>query len=258
MEVSPIRAKRNFIIYIGVLLLLLAVFLIWFFYFRLDDSGLHSLESKIQSNKDVKKYFSDLAFSRDDKQDVVTYDDGSSKYPYKLIGSFNKGFSKLSIDEKINAFNDVDYAFQTATGAYVKCGYKKDCTLDEIDVVNPNSGKLDMYSFDIHSEKIKHNYDDKNGVYHTKTLVETDSPSNNDSSNNNTSTDTTQQTPQEPQIGMTTDEVLNSTWGKPDQINKTTTADGVSEQWVYDDANGIPNKFVYLDDGIVTSIQESN
>ena len=54
-----------------------------------------------------------------------------------------------------------------------------------------------------------------------------------------------------PQIGMTETEVLSSLWGKPEDINKTTTAYGVSEQWVYDN-----NRYVYLDDGIVTSIQE--
>jgi hypothetical protein len=53
------------------------------------------------------------------------------------------------------------------------------------------------------------------------------------------------------QIGMTTEEVLNSKWGKPIDINRTTTANGVSEQWVY------PNfKYLYFEDGILTTIQE--
>lgn len=54
-----------------------------------------------------------------------------------------------------------------------------------------------------------------------------------------------------PQIGMTADEVLASTWGSPEKVNKTTTINGVHEQWVY--KNG---RYVYLDDGIVTAIQE--
>ncbi len=54
-----------------------------------------------------------------------------------------------------------------------------------------------------------------------------------------------------PLIGMTADEVLASTWGEPEKINRTTTAYGVSEQWVYSG-----NRYVYLDDGIVTAIQE--
>lgn len=54
-----------------------------------------------------------------------------------------------------------------------------------------------------------------------------------------------------PQIGMTARQVEDSTWGAPKKINKTTTKYGVREQWVY---NG--SKYIYLDDGIVTAIQE--
>lgn len=54
-----------------------------------------------------------------------------------------------------------------------------------------------------------------------------------------------------PAIGMTAEAVRNSTWGEPKDINKTTFAWGTSEQWVY------PNcKYIYLDNGIVTAIQE--
>ena len=55
----------------------------------------------------------------------------------------------------------------------------------------------------------------------------------------------------EPSIGMTADEVVNSTWGEPNKINKTTTEYGTSEQWVYGGG-----RYIYLDDGIVTAIQE--
>lgn len=55
----------------------------------------------------------------------------------------------------------------------------------------------------------------------------------------------------EPSIGMTKNEVLNSTWGEPEDINRTTTRYGTSEQWCY---NG--NKYIYFEDGIVTSIQD--
>lgn len=52
------------------------------------------------------------------------------------------------------------------------------------------------------------------------------------------------------QIGMTTEEVLQSSWGKPTQVNRTTNRNGTREQWVY----GIRN-YLYFDDGILTSIQ---
>lgn len=56
---------------------------------------------------------------------------------------------------------------------------------------------------------------------------------------------------EEPYIGMSAADLLDSTWGVPKDINKTTTAYGVHEQWCY---NGY--RYVYLDNGIVTGIQE--
>lgn len=54
----------------------------------------------------------------------------------------------------------------------------------------------------------------------------------------------------DPKIGMTELEVYGSSWGYPKSINKTTTAAGTREQWVYDFG------YVYLTNGIVTAIQE--
>lgn len=56
--------------------------------------------------------------------------------------------------------------------------------------------------------------------------------------------------PQPVKIGMTKEEVLTEGWGRPNDINKTTTAYGTSEQWVYDNYN-----YLYFEDGILTSIQ---
>lgn len=55
----------------------------------------------------------------------------------------------------------------------------------------------------------------------------------------------------EPEVGMTSEEVRNSIWGEPREINKTTTKYGVREQWVY-----YGNRYIYFEDGIVTTIQE--
>jgi hypothetical protein len=58
----------------------------------------------------------------------------------------------------------------------------------------------------------------------------------------------------DPQIGMTKEEVQLTTWGNPQNINKTKTAYGTSVQWVYK----INNKraYIYFDDGVVTTIQD--
>lgn len=54
-----------------------------------------------------------------------------------------------------------------------------------------------------------------------------------------------------PSIGMTRYAVVLSSWGKPSKINKTTTANVVKEQWVY-----YGNKYIYLEDDVVSAIQE--
>lgn len=53
-----------------------------------------------------------------------------------------------------------------------------------------------------------------------------------------------------PTIGMTAQEVRNSSWGSPKKINTDTYSWGTKEQWVYD------NGYIYLENGIVTSISE--
>ena len=53
-----------------------------------------------------------------------------------------------------------------------------------------------------------------------------------------------------PEIGMTAEEVEATAWGKPDRKNITEAYYGTHEQWVYEGKG-----YVYLDDGIVTSIQ---
>lgn len=53
-------------------------------------------------------------------------------------------------------------------------------------------------------------------------------------------------------VGMSPDQVRKSCWGKPKMVNETTTARGSHQQWVYGGG------YVYLDNGVVTSIQTSS
>lgn len=50
-------------------------------------------------------------------------------------------------------------------------------------------------------------------------------------------------------IGMTREEVIASSWGRPRKVNTTTTATTTREQWVYDGG------YLYFTDGILTTIQ---
>lgn len=53
--------------------------------------------------------------------------------------------------------------------------------------------------------------------------------------------------------GMTRQQV-RSAWGRPTKINETVGSYGVHEQWVYDRGD-FRAQYVYLENGIVTSIQ---
>lgn len=50
-------------------------------------------------------------------------------------------------------------------------------------------------------------------------------------------------------LGMSQEDVLASSWGRPRKINRTTNVYGVREQWVYDGG------YLYFQDGVLTSIQ---
>lgn len=51
-------------------------------------------------------------------------------------------------------------------------------------------------------------------------------------------------------VGMSKQDALDSSWGRPEYVNRTTTAYGVREQWVYGSRG-----YLYFDDDVLTSIQ---
>lgn len=51
-------------------------------------------------------------------------------------------------------------------------------------------------------------------------------------------------------IGMSASDVLDHGWCRPNSVNRTTTAYGTSEQWVYGGRN-----YLYFKDGTLTSVQ---
>ena len=52
-------------------------------------------------------------------------------------------------------------------------------------------------------------------------------------------------------IGMSAEQVVAS-WGRPNDINRSIYSSGVHEQWVYGELDA---SYVYLEDGVVTSLQ---
>ena len=53
-------------------------------------------------------------------------------------------------------------------------------------------------------------------------------------------------------IGMTQEDVVASSWGKPTRINRTTNQYGTREQWVYGEYG---RNYLYFENGRLTSIQ---
>ena len=94
-------------------------------------------------------------------------------------------------------------------------------------VINNNKEFLDFY------------IDYKKNVFFTKYDVE--NPSENDSKSDSN---------YEPSIGMTAEQVENSTWGSPKKKNKDTYSWGTTEQWVYSKG------YIYFRNGRVSSISE--
>lgn len=55
-------------------------------------------------------------------------------------------------------------------------------------------------------------------------------------------------------IGMTEEEVVAS-WGRPSKINRSQTARSISEQWIYRRASIGDDQYLYLENGVLRSIQ---
>ncbi len=51
-------------------------------------------------------------------------------------------------------------------------------------------------------------------------------------------------------LGMTAEDVLASSWGKPKSVNRTTYTFGTHEQWVYGSRS-----YLYFENGVLTAIQ---
>ena len=51
-------------------------------------------------------------------------------------------------------------------------------------------------------------------------------------------------------LGMSQQEVLDSKWGRPRSVNRTISAQGTHEQWVYG------RNYLYFEDGVLMTIQK--
>ncbi len=172
----------------------------------------------------------------DDQVKIITDLQGT----WKILDNYSKIKTELFI------FNGMQVQYFYKTDTYGTKSYTSDLKFIEKDgckfLVETSQGSSNFaYLYNYNTNQFSINtYDDYDNdyfvEYSSKTCYKIDD-------DNKFLTD--------PQIGMTKEEVKNSLWGTPKDINKTTTVNGTSEQWVYDNY-----KYVYFDDDIVTSIQE--
>ena len=55
-------------------------------------------------------------------------------------------------------------------------------------------------------------------------------------------------------IGMTAEEVVRS-WGRPNKVNRSISAAGTNEQWIYERGDVARHQYLYIENGILRSIQ---
>lgn len=110
----------------------------------------------------------------------------------------------------------------------------------------PDGHSFDEMKPDIINNVIKQNYDYFNFLIQYRNKVYLNYVNKKINEYNN---DTNEE--YEPKVGMTEEEVLNSTWGSPNKRNKDTYSWGTQEQWVYNKKG-----YIYFENGIVTVISE--
>jgi hypothetical protein len=172
--------KKEIIYYCAFALIVISGFLLWFFMFRVDESELRDIETRITNDEEINSYFSIPSISRDDLGEVVKYKSLKS-YPYKLIASFNDDFNKLTEIEKQDVFNKVvEVIEQKEYDTTITCGRNKFCSIDEIWVFGSDSKKDTIsYMFNLSTDEIKYSFYDENDEYQTEILSSTDTKSNN-------------------------------------------------------------------------------
>lgn len=196
-----------------------------------NEKGSIVLLKQITDYKDVNEYILKYEYSH---RFDGTYVDNDNTWTYALLPSQNKGYQYHSSNGYSNNLEE----------------FSMQCNEDLTRCTQHNNLNNYDYEYNFNNDTLtlvvyfnKEVQDYKNGGTITKdtfNLVKKSSDIN---------------LPLEkisPKIGMTKEEVKNSTWGTPKDINKTTTSKGTKEQWVYDNY-----KYIYFnEDGYVTTIQE--
>lgn len=221
-----------------------------------DESKLESAKETFEqlgNYQDSKKFLKECCFRLGKKY----YSEGYFKKSLEYITPLKEEYGELNdINNKISIINffmgdwqtaNTQYALRLEINGWDINYYDNNGNITKKAKINQDtvSGNIDnhtnCYFYD--SDGLKYYFDDKGFLIQEYQDVDLDFklyPG-----------DFSKISKEEPQIGMTSEEVLNSTWGEPEDINKDTYSWGIKEQWCYPD-----NKYIYFEDGNVTSISE--
>lgn len=207
---------------------------------RLDTTKLDEIAQKTKDNKKISEYFDNVWMNEVEKMPGHVYD---------ISLSAKSNFKDLSDEEKLKLLGNVTDTIQENSRLNViECGRNKSCSINEVFVLPNKNDKAHSYTIkydpvakpeDNVLQVYRYQNDDKDSTLINTTEVKLSQGE----------TDHNEKTIQ---IGMSkSDVLLLDDWGKPKDVNKTTTAYGTNEQWIYSG-----NRYLYFDDGELTTIQD--
>lgn len=169
-------------------------------------------QTKNQSNE-VQKDYNNIAFALKNYQEAQKIEDNGEYY------------SGVETDQQMKYYS-IEKALQDVK--YIPTKIKKQIE----EVKNTSIQKDEYYTNIVSDQQDKRNAEQKQADLEDKADQRTADP-------------------HQVEIGMTKEEVLTEGWGRPEDVNRTTTANGTSEQWVY---SGY--RYLYFEDGILVTIQD--
>ncbi|MCY7919955.1 hypothetical protein [Bacillus vallismortis] len=212
---------------------------------RLDTSKLDKIAEIVGSDKEVRKNFDNVWMEQTDKSNDQQFDLNLSAKP---------SFTSLSDEEKLLTIGKaMEIAQRNSNLNKINCGKDKICSIKQILILPNKNDKVTSYSIQYDplnnpEENTLMVYTYKNDDPKTNTF-ESREVTYNENADDSFNEEDSSETPIA--IGMTKQDVLNlNKWGKPKDVNKTTTSYGTSEQWVYS-----TSRYLYFENGELRAIQ---
>jgi hypothetical protein len=164
---------KEIMIYGIIIILVISVFLVWNIYFRLDESKLNSLATKIAENDEINQYISFSSFNKDEEAEVMKYKENTI-YAYDLLGSFNKEFEAMSDKEKYDVIIKVKQKIEEGGSNLIECGRNKYCNIDSIQIFargdSSETYRTNMYKFELFNDNLTHQYTNENDKFITESV----------------------------------------------------------------------------------------